>query len=143
MNAVPVCLSRDVSDEEILEVVRRWSDTIAKGDYHGALAMVHAPDWTAELLQRTVAGYGDPDAPEQPHHVTLLEFARYRPGDKPINNPWPRHEIDRSVSPDGKENISVWFDLPLDGYWSDLTATFDLNPKGEAFVLALNMIHVM
>jgi hypothetical protein len=143
MNSAPVRFRQDVSDEEILAVVRRWSDTMAAGNYRAALTMVHAPGWTAELLQRTLAGYGDPDAPEQLHQVTLLEFARYRPGDEPFNNPWPRHKVDRFVLPDGKENISVWFDLPLDGYWSDLTATFDLDLKGETLVLALNMIHVM
>jgi hypothetical protein len=36
----------------------------------------------------------------------------------------------------------VWFDLPLDGSWSDLTATFDLQERGGALVLVLQEIHV-
>lgn len=136
-------LSADASDEEILAAVRRWCDALAAEDYEGAFAMVLAPKWTADLLERTVAGYGDPEDTEDQHKVTPLGSARYRPGDEPVNNPWPRHEVDRDTGWDGQEHISVWFDLPLDGYWSDLTATFDVDPLENGLVLVLDMIHVM
>jgi hypothetical protein len=75
--------------------------------------------------------------------VTPLASAKYYPGDEPLNNPWPRHEVDRDTLPDGQPFTSVWFDMPLNGYWSDVTATFDLDRDGEMLVLALEMIHVM
>ncbi|KMW57419.1 hypothetical protein AIOL_002383 [Candidatus Rhodobacter oscarellae] len=34
------------------------------------------------------------------------------------------------------------FDLPLDGEWSDLTATFEVMQVKEQFVLVLQDIHV-
>jgi hypothetical protein len=141
--AALVRFSRDASDEDILAVVRGWSDTLAAEDYEGALAMVHAPGWTADLLQRTIAGYGHPEPAERIHKVTPLASARYYPGTEPVHNPWPRHEVDRNTLPDGEPFISVWFDMPLDGYWSDVTATFDLDRDGETLVLVLDMIHVM
>ena len=59
----------------------------------------------------------------------------------------PRHEVDRWESPrrreGGEEALGeVWFDLPLDGEWSDLTATFEVR-RGEAGMwLVLREIHV-
>lgn len=37
----------------------------------------------------------------------------------------------------------VWFDLPLDGVWSDLTATFDVCKEDGQLVLELVDVHVM
>ncbi|TGQ64232.1 hypothetical protein EN829_020110 [Mesorhizobium sp. M00.F.Ca.ET.186.01.1.1] len=138
-----VHLARDASDEDILAVVRRWSDTLAVEDYEGALAMVRAPDWTVDLLQKTIAGYGHPEPTDRVHKVTPLASARYYPGDEPVNNPWPRHEVDRDTLPNGEPFISVWFDMPFDGYWSDVTATFDVDRDGDMLVLTLEMIHIM
>lgn len=92
----------------------------------------------ANDLRRTIAGYGLLDNFEDGHKLTPLDSARYRPGDEPVNNPWPRHEVDR----DG-EFIFVWFDLPLDGYWSDLTATFNVDVEGQTLILSLDAVHVM
>ena len=142
-NTAMVRFAQDASDEDILTVVRRWNDTLAAEDYEGALTMIRAPGWTADLLQRTIAGYGHPEPAERVHKVTPLASARYHPGTEPLNNPWPRHEVDRDTLPDGKPFISVWFDMPLDGYWSDVTATFNLDRDGDMLVLALEMIHVM
>ncbi|MFT4182942.1 MAG: hypothetical protein QM636_13610 [Rhizobium sp.] len=143
LSTTPVRFSVDASDEEILSAVRQWCDVMAAEDYDRALAMVEAPDWTAGLLREVVTAYEAPQTSEKTNKVTSLATARYRPGDEPVNNPWPRHIVDRSASLDGAEDISVWFDLPLDGYWSDLTATFDLKREGDALLLSLDDIHVM
>ena len=37
----------------------------------------------------------------------------------------------------------VWFDLPLNGNWSDLTALLNFRTVDEALVLELDDIHVM
>lgn len=37
----------------------------------------------------------------------------------------------------------VWFDLPLNGFWSDLTTTLDLRVMNNQLVFELNDIHVM
>jgi len=55
----------------------------------------------------------------------------------------PRHEVERFDSPTPAGDIGeVWFDLPLNGVWSDLTATFAIYPLEDKIVLALNQIHV-
>jgi len=37
----------------------------------------------------------------------------------------------------------VWYDLPLDGQWSDVTAVFDIWPGDEQLLLELSSIRVM
>ena len=64
-----------------------------------------------------------------------------------VGGPRPRHEVDRWESPrdlgDGRLAIGqVWFDLPLDGEWSDLTATFEIQRAVGGVQLVLNDIHV-
>lgn len=36
----------------------------------------------------------------------------------------------------------VWYDLPLNGEWSDLTATFNILKSESHIVLELNEIHI-
>ena len=48
----------------------------------------------------------------------------------------PTHDVNREIN-------EVWFDLPLDGIWSDLTATFDIWKLDKCIVLQLEQIHVM
>ncbi|EJN04238.1 hypothetical protein [Phyllobacterium sp. YR531] len=132
-------LPLEASDQQILNAVRTWCAALAAEDYEGARSMVRAPGWTAEKLRKTIEGYdGYNQSGEYPHRLSPLDTAEYRPGDEPVNNPWPRHEVDRDEG-----LISVWFDLPLDGYWSDLTATFSVETEGHATVLYLDMVHVM
>jgi hypothetical protein len=60
MKAEPVRFAQNASDEDILTVVRKWSDTLAAEDYEGALAMVHAPGWTADLLKKRLRDMATP-----------------------------------------------------------------------------------
>jgi hypothetical protein len=57
--------------------------------------------------------------------------------------PRPRHKVDRYErgAPSGAV-AEVWFDLPLNGEWSDLTATFGVHRAGDDLVLCLQEIHV-
>lgn len=132
-------LPLEASDQQILNAVRTWCAALAAEDYEGALSMVRSTEWTVEKLQKTIEGYDGYDkSGEYPHRLSPLDTAEYRPGDEPVNNPWPRHEVDRDEG-----FISVWFDLPLDGYWSNLTATFYVEREGQDTVLELEMVHVM
>ncbi len=56
-----------------------------------------------------------------------------------VGGPVPRHEVDR----DGADRGFIWFDLPLNGEWSDLTATFWFMPSDDGTVIALDDLHVM
>ena len=126
-------LPPDASDSQILDAVRAWADALAAEDYAGALALVDArPHWTAELLRTVITNYGsvEPNRDGTTYRVTSLGGAR--------GGPEPRHEVDR----DG-DRISVWFDLPLNGAWSDLTATFDVIRRDGGMSLVLDDVHVM
>lgn len=48
----------------------------------------------------------------------------------------------REVGPEGSRG-RVYFDLPLNGEWSDLTAIFRLEHDKENLLLVLEEIHVL
>lgn len=125
-------LPENASDAEILNAVRAWAALLAAEEYAAAFALVECrPHWTPELLRTVIRNYGfvEPMGDGSTYRVTPLESAS--------GGPTPLHEVDRS---DGR--ISVWFDLPLNGEWSDLTATFDLEPRDGKLALVLDHIHV-
>jgi len=122
---------QDVTDDTLLAAVSRWARTLSTGDYAGALNMVvHAPHWTPELLEAVITNWGDASAASPgPHRVTPEDDAA---GD-------PTREVDRF----GNGRIGIWYDLPIDGEWSDLTATFSLVEQGQRVLLKLEDVHVM
>jgi hypothetical protein len=139
---VPPTIARlpvSATDQEILGAVRDWAHALAAQDYERAYGMTahdgyHA--WSASLIRAVIEGYGLAEAhPAGPFRVTPLEDAK--------GGPRPRHEVHRHerAAPDGIV-AEVWFDLPLNGEWSDLTATFAVHPVGDDLVLCLNEIHV-
>ena len=139
-----VWMSADVPDSEILTTVRAWVDAVAAGDFNRAFAMTAHEGWrrwSPDLIREVIAGYGIPEpAPDSVVHVvTPIDSAR--------GGPKPRHEVDRWAPVDlgtGALQIgAVWFDLPLDGSWSDVTALFDVRRRPEGIYLVLDQIHVM
>jgi hypothetical protein len=94
--------------------------------------------WTPELIERVISNYGsiEPRGDGKTFKVTSLKTAR--------GQLIPRQEVYRFENPSPVDIIgNVWFDLPLNGEWSDLTATFDLKKLGGNLVLVLDDLHVM
>jgi hypothetical protein len=92
--------------------------------------------WSPTLIRQVIEGYGFPEKhPAGPFRVTPLADAKA--GSR------PRHEIKRyeNAAPNGPI-AEAWFDLPLNGEWSDLTATLAVYAVGRDLVLCLNEIHV-
>ncbi len=124
------------SDEDILCAVRQWVDLLVQEQYQKAYDELYhmepsqGNELTAENIEDNIRKYHQPGA--VPGKVTPLETAT---GGLP-----PRHNVDRS--PGAAEGF-VWFDLPINGQWSDLTATFDVLRHGDALVLRLQDIHIM
>jgi hypothetical protein len=138
-----IVLHRDASDDEILDLVRKWVAALAADDYAAAYQMTaHDPywQWTPNLMRNVIAGYGLPEP--QPdgvmHHVTPLETAKGGPSPRFVVTKYepPRNE------PNGEILGDVCFDLPLDGEWSDLTARFEILFDAEGLKLVLNEITV-
>jgi hypothetical protein len=140
-----IVLPIDATDDAILSVVRKWVAALAAGDFETAYAMTaHDPyyRWTPERIREVIAGYGLPEpAPDGiVHRVTPMETAEQ-------DDVRPVHEVVRWKGPrrteGGRDAIGeVRFDLPLDGAWSDLTATFEIQRGADDIVLVLNEIHV-
>jgi hypothetical protein len=138
-------LSRNATDQEILDVVRQWVSALAREDFGAAYGMTyHDSDetWTPQLMRAAVTQYGNPEPPENwgSYHVTPWETAR-------VDDFQPRHEVtwfgERGAVPSSPVLGYVWFDLPLDGQWSDLTATFDIVMLDNELALRLDEMHVM
>jgi hypothetical protein len=130
-------LSSAPSDEEILTAVEVWIDDLAAEDYQAAFERTaHDPyqAWSADLVRAVISGYGLPEA-----HPSGEVFVVSRRVDAPGQ---PAHRlVDRAAAtPD--EIAEAWYDLPLNGAWSDLTATFSVQRRAGHAVLVLQQIHV-
>jgi hypothetical protein len=144
----PIVLPPESSDEQIFEFIRKWCDTLAAENYIGAFFMTeHRWDMTPWLIQTLIECYGwvEPLKGAPMHKVTPPAEARIRPGDKiiPDSNRWVviRYE---EPPPQAPNYIGyVHYDLPLNGFWSDVTAQFDLKRTPRGVVLELESIHVM
>ncbi len=132
------------SKHDVLVAVRQWVHSLAVDDYEAAFAQTyHGPTehWTPELMHTIIANYGSPTPYEdgQLFHVTPLEGVRAN-GEKPTQDvQWLDSVSDRQSPIVGR----VWFDLPLNGEWSDLTAIFNIRTNDNDLVLELDDIHVL
>jgi hypothetical protein len=132
-----VHLSANPTDEEILQYVEMWIDDLARGDYEAAFARTSHDsyyEWTPDLMRKVVQGYGLPE----PHRsgvvfsVTPRQLASGGP---------PKRKVERqAVCPPAF--AAAWYDLPLNGEWSDLTTTFRVEPCDGGSKIVLQEIHV-
>jgi len=130
-------LTQNPSDEAILHFVEAWIDDLAGGDYVAAFRRTeHDPyyQWTPDLMRSVVQGYGLPE----PHRSGTVFTVT--PRASALGGP-PQRIVDRdAVRPHSL--AEVWYDLPLNGEWSDLTATFRVEPRGDGSAVVLQEIHV-
>ena len=132
-------LSLGASEEELLDAIRDWAGLLASEDYEGAAAYLYEPQpdrpgaWTPSLIRTVIRNYGsiEPMPDGRTFQVTPLAQA--------TGGPSPRHEVDWN----GTNTGFIWFDLPLNGAWSDLTATFTFRPVDGSILIGLDDLHVM
>lgn len=125
------------TDAEILATVEAWVDDLAREDYDAAFSRTdHDPyyGWTPSLIRAVIEGYGlpVPDRSGEVFKVTDRNTATGRPRYK---------TVERSDIPESSL-AEVWYDLPLDGEWSDLTATFRIARGQSGWSIVLEQIHV-
>lgn len=133
MKTLPV----EASDEEILEAVRQWVGLLIEERYEEAFDFVvdreHNPwHWTPELLKKAIRSYGFSDKQEI-YTVTPLAEA--------VGDRKPIHDVQRHSYDEHKGY--VWFDLPLNGQWGDLTAMITFREIDRRLALELESIQVM
>lgn len=126
------------SDTQILDIIDAWIADLARGDYAGAHART-AHDayygWTPALLRAVIEGYGSPQpyADGSVYRVTPAAQAGGAP-----------HErcVERLTGEGGAALAEARHALPLNGAWSDLTATFRVEGAAPGARLVLQDIHV-
>lgn len=127
-------LSSKASDADLIAFADRWAQYMEDEDYEAAfLHAEHIPQmgWTPTLIKDVVKAYGDA-APDQ--KVTLAG----QPTDITQRKEVSRHQPNRF------DFIGeIWYDLNINGFVSDLTATFHLKTTPEGILVYLNDIHVM
>ena len=119
------------SDKELLAVADRWVALMESEDYVTAMEFVGpGSTWTAELLEAIVKAYGEEDPRQK---VTLTA--------EPTDITQTR-DVTRSERDSNGVIGYVWYDLGIDGYVTDLTATFDLIERDGTVIVQLDDIHV-
>lgn len=125
-------LPTTATDAEMIRYIDDWVSKLEAEDYNAAIAMVeYESDWTGDLLRRVIKSYGD----ALPSQRATLAAKR--------TDVSQRKKVDRwDAAPDGALG-DVWYDLGIDGFTSDLTATFRILPRPGGIVFRLNDVHVM
>jgi hypothetical protein len=127
-------LPDDASDAAILAAVDRWAALLEAEEYTAAFdATEHDPAmrWTPELMRDVVTQYGDAEPGQK---VTL---------DGKPTDITQRKNVRRFAKNKHGFVGHVWYDLNINGFASDLTATFGLRGEGAGLALVLDDIHVM
>ena len=126
-----VILPETATDADIIAAVEDWLRLLERGDYDTAAAEIDSPPggmWTPERLRHCV-NY---------RRVTLTGVSRDRVVGGRVLVDVQRKEVERSAeSNDGGELHEVWYDLCIDGFNSDLTATFRLVRVSQGLMLRL------
>ena len=127
-------LPKSASDDELIRFVDRWAALMEKEDYSAAFAFTaHVAEmgWTADLMREVVKAYGKAEPTQR---VTVFG----RPTDVR-----QRKEVSRWKRNQHGEIAEIWYDLNIDGFVSDLTATFRVVEVADGLMIKLNDIHVM
>jgi hypothetical protein len=112
----------------------KWAQLMELEDYEAAFAFTqHIPEMkrTPTLLRDVVKAYGDAEPTQR---VTVLG--------KPTDIT-QRKEVDRWPTNAHGAVGEIWYDLNIDGFVSDVTATFVILETDDGLNIALNDIHVM
>jgi hypothetical protein len=127
-------LPNDASDAAILAAVDRWAALLEAEQYDAAFdATEHDPamGWTPDLMRQVITQYGDAEPGQK---VTVVG--------KPTDIT-QRKKVHRFAKNKYGFVGDVWYDLNINGFASDLTATFGLRADTGGLALVLDDIHVM
>ncbi len=127
-------LPSTASDDDLIAFVDRWASLLEREAYAEAYQLTdHDPSmrWTPELIRNVIKSYGEASPTQR---VTLAGKPTDIAQRKEVTH-WPQNRP--------KGIGEVWYDLNIDGYASDLTATFRIVSTPAGLILRLNDIHVM
>ena len=125
------------SQDELLGVADEWVLLASRGDFEDAQQLLIVPPepyWTPEFIQKVVNGYGDPER-SLGYKITSPDMAT----DPDCTM---RRECEMYSNEELGEVGEIVYSLPLNGQWSDLTASFSVIGVPGGMALALDDIHV-
>jgi hypothetical protein len=154
MRTLPI----NAPDDAIKNLVVEWSELLAEKRFSDALALFLASpeelEWTADTLERVIAGYGaldqDPKVLQMMHEnwevdrfeVTTLIDREDR--DEILEKMNVDRENLYGLNPVDYVGMVHYEDIPLSGYRSDMTARFHIKRIGDQqLTLEFLDIHVM
>jgi hypothetical protein len=142
-------IPKHATDEDIIAAVGSWNDLMAAGNWEAARAVLPDDEMDADAFRRAVddqcewAGrWFQGPAGGLPYRITRFAEARLHPSDDVPNptNQFSHWDVYRRE--DGAP-YHVVCSLPLNGYWSALSAMFELTPDGDQLILSLVNLRVM
>jgi hypothetical protein len=152
MRTLPI----DASVDDIRNLVVEWNELLAQRRYRDALELFPFStdefDWTPEVLENVISGYGVFDMDRQQKlemlaHHGVPQFAISTLAGRPDKDQiLARMDVDRwDNGPDDDVIGDVhYFEVPLSGFRSDLTARFNIKRVGsDRLTLEFYDIHVM
>lgn len=139
---MPTKLKFPIQKQEVDAEVHRWLDCLTNRDYKAAYELTfHDPyyQWTPALIESMINGYGLPHEQGETKHL-VSDWRTAKGKDR-------GGELDLYDTPvdNGKyaQLGHAYYDLPLDGEWSDLSAVFRMVKYGDGAALMLEEIHVL
>lgn len=150
MKTLPI----NASDDEIRQLVVEWNRLLSNEQYKEAIDLFSScgeKTWLPEQLEKTISGYGMPCNPDNETLLLLLnewEVERFVMSPIHIEKIDSSIEVDRDnlygMNPNEYLGMVHFFDIPLCGYLSDLTARFNIRRiEEEKITLELIDVHVM
>lgn len=150
MKTLPI----NANDDEIRQLVVEWNRLLSNEQYKEAIELFSSygeKTWSPEQLEKTISGYGIPCNSDD---ETLLLLLNEWGVEKFVMSPIHIEKIDSSIEVDRDNLYGMnpneylgmvhFFDIPLCGYLSDLTARFNIRRvEEEKIILELIDIHVM
>ncbi len=127
-------LPSTATDHDLIAFVDQWATLLEREAYSEAYQLTDrdpGTGWTPELIRKVIKSYGGASPTQR---VTLAG--------KPTDIT-QRKEVTRWPQNRPKGIGELWYDLNIDGYASDLTATFWIVSTPAGLILRLNDIHVM
>lgn len=127
-------LPRDATDKQLIEEVHQWVRLLEVEKYDAAYSYtghIENSGWSPEFIKQFIEGYGEAEPSQK---VTFNGKS---------TDIHQRIEVSRWKENECEEIGEVWYDLNINGFASDITATFRICVVPGGLVLKLNDVHVM
>lgn len=127
-------LPSQATDDDLICFIDKWARLMEQENYEAAFNFTeHDPcmGWTPKLIQEVIKSYNECKPTQK---VTVMGKPTDIVQKKEVSR-WPQNR-NGSLG-------EIWYDLNIDGFASDLTATFDIRVEATGLTICLQDIHVM